>query len=61
MDPNNSFWLSTTQASVIRDTADSEQITERSETRGCHIGCSTTSKRQGSKNPVAKSPYGDHF
>ena len=44
VDPNNSFWLSTTKSPVIRDTA-CEQITERSETRGCHIGCSTTNKR----------------
>ena len=37
VNPNNSFWLSTTQASVIRDTVDGEQITERSKIRGCHM------------------------
>ena len=37
--------MSTLQASLIQDNADSEQITERSETRDCHIGFSTTNKR----------------
>ena len=39
--------LSTTQASVIRDTDDDAK---RSETRGCHTGCSTTNESSVSIN-----------